>query len=121
VLAGNGAVDPAPASVIAAISADVFGHPVDPNRLEPIAFDEVAQQIGDPAFRRQLIGAAIALGTTIHPPDPTIATRTARARAALDVDEPMLDAFERSLEGHRSGCSPTTPPQLDDPTEVKRE
>jgi hypothetical protein len=101
VLAGNGVVDPAPASVIAAISADVFGHPVDPSRLEPIRFDEVAQQIVDPAFRRQLIGAAIALGITIHPPDPAIATRTRELAAALDVDEPMLDAFERSLEGHR--------------------
>jgi hypothetical protein len=101
VLAGTGALDPAPAGVIEAVSGDVFGQTVVAAELEPIGFDEVSRSIPDPVFRRQLVGAAVALGLTIHPSDPAVATRTRELAAALGVDEPMLGAFERSLEGHR--------------------
>jgi hypothetical protein len=101
VLAGTGALDPAPAGVIEAVTADVFGQPVVAAELEPIDFDEVSSRIPDPVFRRQLVGAAVALGLTIHPPVPAVATRTQELAEALGVDEPMLGAFERSLEGHR--------------------
>jgi hypothetical protein len=101
VLAGTGALDPAPAGVIEAVTADVFGHPVVAAELAPIGFDEVSSRIPDPVFRRQLVGAAVALGLTIHPPVPAVATRTRELAEALGVDEPMLGAFERSLEGHR--------------------
>ncbi len=75
--------------------------PVVAAELEPIGFDEVSDLIPDPVFRRQLVGAAVALGLTIHPSDPAVATRTRELAAALGVDEPLLGAFERSLEGHR--------------------
>jgi hypothetical protein len=101
VLAGTGALDPAPASVIEAVAGDVFGHPVIAAELEPIDFDEVSQLVPDPVFRRQLVGAAVALGLTIHPSDPAVAVRTRELAAALGVDEPLLGAYERSLEGHR--------------------
>jgi hypothetical protein len=101
VLAGNGPVPSAPAGVMDAIAGDVFGHPIVAARLEPIDFDVVAEQIDDPVFRRQLVGAAIALGMTIHPPNPEVATRTRALAAALGVDEPMLRAFRQSVEGHR--------------------
>ena len=101
VLSGTDPLYPVPAGVIEAISGDVFGHAVVAEKLEPISYEEVARDITDPGFRRQLIGAAIALGMTVHPSDPKIATRTRELAAALDVDEPMLNAFERSLQGHR--------------------
>ena len=101
VLAGTGPLDPTPAGVIDAISREVFHQPVDAATLEPIDFDDVARRIDDPGFRRQLVGAAIALGLTIHPPDAEVATRARHLARALDVDEPMLAAFERSAEGHR--------------------
>jgi hypothetical protein len=101
VLAGTGPLDSVPADVMDAVTGDVFGHAVVAAGLAPIGFDEVAASIPDPVFRRQLVGAAVALGLTIHPSDPAIATRLRELAAALGVDEPMLDAFERSLEGHR--------------------
>jgi hypothetical protein len=101
VLAGTGPLDPVPAGVIDAISGDVFGHAVVAARLEPISYETVAQQITDPEFRRQLIGAAIALGMTIHPSDPAIGVRARELATALDVDEPLLDAFQRTVEDHR--------------------
>jgi hypothetical protein len=101
VLAGTTSLDAAPAAVIEAVTRDVFGQPVDAARQAPIAFDQVALAIPDRALRRQLVAAAVALGMTIHPPDPTIATRIRELAAALDVDEPMLDAFERGAQGHR--------------------
>jgi hypothetical protein len=101
VLAGDGPVPAAPAGVMDAVAGDVFGHPIVAARLEPIDFDAVAREIADPAFRRQLVGAAIALGMTIHPSDPEVATRTRALAEALGVDEPMLRAFRRSVEGHR--------------------
>src|SRR4051812_1482283 len=97
VLAGEGTLDSAPAGLIEAVSGDVFGHAVVAAKLEPIGFDEVASSIPDPTFRRQLVGAAIALGLTIHPSDPAIAGRTRELAAAVDVDEPLVAAFERSL------------------------
>src|SRR4051794_5245894 len=101
VLAGTGDLDPSPASVIEAVSGDVFGHAVVVAELAPIDFDEVARTITDPAFRHQLVSAAIALGLTIHPPDPTVAERTRELAAALGVDEPLLAAFRRGLEDRR--------------------
>ena len=101
VLAGTEPLDEAPASVIEAVSADVFGHPVIAADLEPIGFDEVSSSIPDSVFRRQLVGAAVALGLTIHPSDPAVASRTRELAAVLGVEEPLLGAFERSLEGHR--------------------
>jgi hypothetical protein len=101
VLAGTDPLDPVPGSVIEAVAGDVFRVPVVAAELEPIGFDEVADAIPDPAFGRQLVGAAIALGLTIHPPDPAVATRTRDLAVALGVDEPLLPAFHRSLEGHR--------------------
>jgi hypothetical protein len=102
VLAGTGPLDPTPGSVIDAITRDVFEHPVAAAALEPIDFDDVSRDIRDPLFRRQLVGAAVALALTVHPPDPAIATRTRELAEALDVDEPLLGALERSLEGHRA-------------------
>jgi hypothetical protein len=101
VLAGTGPLDPTPGSVIEAVTRDVFSHAVVAGALEPIGFEEVARSIPDPAFRRQLVGAAVALALTVHPSDPEIATRTRELAAALDVDQPLLGALERSLEGHR--------------------
>jgi hypothetical protein len=101
VLAGTGPLDSVPAGVIDAVTADVFGSPVVASALAPIGFDEVSASIPDPVFRRQLVGAAVALGLTVHPSDPAVATRTREMAAALGVDEPLLGAFERSLEGHR--------------------
>ena len=101
VLAGDDTLDPAPAGLIEAVSGDVFGHAVVAAKLEPIGFDAVANSIPDPGFRRQLVGAAIALGLTIHPSDPAVGARTRELAAALDVDEPIVASFERSLQGHR--------------------
>jgi hypothetical protein len=101
VLAGDATLAPAPAGLIEAITRDVFGHPVDPSRLAPISLDETASAITDPAFRHQLVGAAIALGMSVHPPDRAVATRIRDLAAALEVDEPVLDAFERGAQGHR--------------------
>jgi hypothetical protein len=100
-LAGDGPLPPVPAALITTITSDVFGHAVDPDDLAPISFADVARAIPDPGFRRQLIGGAIAMGLTVHPPDPAIARRVRELAAALDVDEPMLRAFARSTEGHR--------------------
>jgi len=100
-VAGDGSLDPGPAALIEAVTRDAFGHAVDIARLAPISFDEVAVGIPDPGFRRQLVGAAVALGMTIHPPDPSVATRIRDLAGALDIDEPMLDSFERSAQGHR--------------------
>ena len=97
----TGVLDAAPAGVIDAVTADVFGHPVVAAELEPIDYHAVAHAIVDPGFRRQLVGAAVALGLTIHPSDPAVADRTRELAAALGVDEPLLAAFGRSLEGHR--------------------
>ncbi len=101
VLAGTGPIDPTPAGVIEAVTGDVFGRAVVASELAPIDFDEVSRSIPDPVFRRQLVGAAVALGLTVHPSDPAIAVRTRALAAALGVDEPLLGAFEQSLEGHR--------------------
>jgi hypothetical protein len=101
VLAGTGPLDPTPGGVIEAVTGDVFGRPVVAAELAPIGFDEVSDAIPDPVFRRQLVGAAVALGLTVHPSQPAIATRTRELAAALGVDEPLLGAFQQSLEGHR--------------------
>src|SRR3954470_10364165 len=102
VLAGTGPLDPTPAGVIDAVTRDVFARPVVADELEPIEFDDVSRSIPDPVFCRQLVGAAIALGLTIHPSDPKIAMRTRGLAVALGVDEPLLGAFQQSLEGHRA-------------------
>jgi hypothetical protein len=102
VLAGTGPLDPTPGRVIDAVTRDVFAHPVAAEELAPIDFDDVSRSIPDPAFRRQLVGAAVALALTVHPSDPAIAARTRELAEALDVDEPLLGALERSLEGHRA-------------------
>src|SRR3954462_4695197 len=101
VLAGTGPLEPTPAGVIDAGSGDVFGRAVVAAELQPIGFDEVSDAIPDPVFRRQLVGAAVALGLPVHPAQPAIATRTGELAAALGVEEPLLGAFQRSLEGHR--------------------
>ena len=104
----------APAGVIEAITRDVFGHPVDAVALEPISFDEVARDVVDARFRRQLVGAAIALGLTIHPPDPAGRGRdarpgtpsTSRSRCSIRSSEPR--------RGTGTGCRGLCAPQLGD-------
>ena len=101
-LAGDGPLDPVPARLMEAVARDVLGTPIDADALEPIDTDDLAAAITDPALRHQLVGAAIALGMTVHPPDPDIAKRIRVLAEALDVDEPMLAAFTHSAEGHRA-------------------
>jgi hypothetical protein len=101
VIAGDAPLPPAPAALIDAVARGVFGAPVTASALAPISADEVGATIPDADFRRQLVGAAIAMGMTVHPPDPAIPARARALAAALGVDEPMLAAFERGVQGHR--------------------
>jgi hypothetical protein len=89
------------ASTIAAIAGQVFAMPVDPTALEPIGPGELAAAVSDPTLRHQMVVGMLALSLMAHPPDPAGADRIASYARALQVDEGMLAATRRYVEGHR--------------------
>jgi hypothetical protein len=89
------------ADVVAAISRELLHVALDPADLAPIEPDELAAAVADPAIRHQLVVAMLALSLMAHPPDPGAPDRIARYAAALGVDEAMLAATRRYVEGHR--------------------
>lgn len=94
-------LDPVQADVLHAVATQVFHTPVDPAELEPIEPSELAAAIDDPAVRHQLVVAMLGLSLMVHPPDPGAPDRIAAYASALGVDEPMLAATRRYVEGHR--------------------
>src|SRR5689334_16355831 len=88
-------------SMVATMAAQVFAHPVDPSALEPIAPEALAAAVVDPALRHQLVVAMLALSLMAHPPDPGGPDRIEGYARALAVDEGMLAATRRYVEGHR--------------------
>jgi hypothetical protein len=89
------------AGVIAAVADRVLHHPVDPAAPEPIEPVELADAVTDPALRHQMVVAMLGLSLMAHPPDPDGPDRIAAYARALGVDEPMLAATRRYVEGHR--------------------
>ncbi len=89
------------ASMVAAIAGQVFAAPVDPGALEPIGPDELATAVTDPGLRHQMVVGMLALSLMAHPPDPAGPDRIGGYARALDVDEGMLAATRRYVEGHR--------------------
>jgi len=88
-------------SMVAAMAGRVFAHPVDPAALELIDPAALAAAVSDPALRHQLVAAMLSLSLMAHPPDPDGPDRIATYARALDVDEGMLAATRRYVEGHR--------------------
>jgi hypothetical protein len=88
-------------SMIAAVARQVFATPVDPGDLEPIGPEQLATAVADPALRHQLVVGMLALSLMAHPPDSEGPERIATYARALDVDEAMLAATRRYVEGHR--------------------
>ena len=86
-----------------AVTGDVSAAGRSPRSSSRSTSTRSPRSIPDPVFRRQLVGAAVALGLTIHPPDPAVATRTRELAAALGVDEPLLGAFERASKATGTG------------------
>ena len=89
------------ASVITAVGRDLFSSSVDPAALERIDPDELAAAVTDPDLRHRLVVAMLALSLMAHPPDPEGPRRITAYARALDVDEGMLAATRRYVEGHR--------------------
>jgi hypothetical protein len=90
------------ADVIGAVAAQVFHHPVDdPATLEPISPAELASAVTDPAVRHQMVVGMLGLSLMAHPPDPTGPDRIEAYAKALGVDEGLLAATRRYVEGHR--------------------
>jgi len=89
------------AATVTAVAGQVLGVTVDPSTLEPISPDELAAAVGDPALRHRMVAGMLALSLMAHPPDPAGPERIAGYARALGVDEAMLDAARRYVEGHR--------------------
>jgi hypothetical protein len=90
------------AGAIEAVAAGVFHHPIDdPATLEPISPAELAAAVTDPAMRHQLVVGMLSLSLMAHPPDPTGPDRIGAFARAMEVDEGMLAATRRYVEGHR--------------------
>jgi hypothetical protein len=98
---GDGPLNPVQADVVTAMS-NLFGVPVDPAAVERIDPADLAAAVADPAFRHQLVVAMIGLSLMVHPADPGGPARIAAYAKALDVDEPMLAATRRYVEGNRA-------------------
>jgi hypothetical protein len=99
---GDGSPSAVQADVVTAMSTNLFGAPTDPATVERIAPEALAAAVVDPGVRHQLVVAMIGLSLMAHPPDPDGPARIRRYAAALGVDEPMLAATRRYVEGNRA-------------------
>lgn len=98
---GDAELSPVQADVVTALTTNLFRAPVDPSSVHSIDPDELAAAVTDPGLRHQLVVAMVGLSLMVHPPDLKGPARISRYAKALGVDEPMLAATRRYVEGNR--------------------
>lgn len=74
------------------------GADVDPAHLEPMDVADVAATVVDPALRRRLVQAVVAL-ELLDDPTRELARHVRRFARELDVEEPMVAAARRAAHG----------------------
>ena len=98
---GGAALTAVQADVVTAFTTNLFHAPLDPSGERAIDPEELAAAVTDPALRHQLVVAMVGLSLMAHPPDLKGPARINRYAKALGVDEPMVAAARRYVEGNR--------------------
>jgi hypothetical protein len=80
--------------------ARIHGAQVDPDRLEPIALDELARLVVDPHQRKRIVQLAIVMALVEGDPGDTTAATVHELAAALDIPEQGVRVLYDLSHGH---------------------
>lgn len=86
--------------VLQQVATQVLGADVDVRALVPLAAEEAAAAIADPAVRLRIVQMIVVLELLEHPLDPGLARHVASYANALGVSEPMVRAGREIADGH---------------------
>lgn len=99
VATADGAMDGSERRMLAA-AQELFGTDVDVDALGPIAPEELAARLVDPALRRQLVRAMVVLSLVDGEASPAEASVVEGFARGLGVDSVDLGALRRLADGH---------------------
>lgn len=91
----DGGLKPAARAIIAAAQKLILKSDLDIDTLEPIAPEELAAHIPDPAIARQLVAGLTVVSLADGLPRKETVAQVERFARALKVDEPWLNAIHR--------------------------
>ncbi len=96
-----GGLEPAQASLLGAVFASLFGHPVDFAALEPIGPDELAEALAhrDEPFRRRVVHHMVLAELILRPIPPEVARRVAQYADALAIEDQFVRVARRYAQG----------------------
>jgi hypothetical protein len=95
----RGALTDTQSSILGSVGKYLLDVDIDPEDLEPLGPEELADRVTDEELRRRAVNGMVTLQIVADPIAPEVSAQVARYATALHVDEGMLDVARDYAQG----------------------